>query len=115
MEDRPSARVPGWGEVALDTVIALLFPKVGSVLAALVIPPGIGLAAAGLVLVLLAFFLVGKVRGAEGLPGHLAKVVGVLAAITLLLSREPLGTTLLGLVVLAGCAALGGWMGSRRG
>ena len=115
MEDRPSARVPGWGEVALDSVIALLLPKVGGVMAALVLPPGPGLAAAGLVLVLLAFFLIGKVRGAQGLPAHLAKVVGVLSAITLVLSREPLGTTLLGLVVLSGCAALGGWMGARRG
>ena len=109
---RPS-RPPGWAEVALDVVIALLLPKVGGVILGLVLPPG-ALAAAGMTLVLLAFFLIGKVRGREGLAAHLTRVVGILSALTLVLSREPLGVTLLGLVALAAAAALGGWAGSRR-
>jgi hypothetical protein len=114
MTNDAASRQPGWPEAALDVVIALLLPKVGSVILGLVIPPGAPLAAVGMTLVLLAFFLVGKVRGREGLAPHLARVVGILSAITLILSREPLGVTLLGLLALAGAAALGGWAGSRR-
>lgn len=107
------SRTPGWPEVALDSVIALLLPKVGGVILALVVPPA-ALAAAGMTLVLLAFLLIGKVRGKQGLAAHLTRVVGVLSVLTLVLSREPLGVTLLGLVALAAAAALGGWAGSRR-
>lgn len=107
-------RAPGWGEVILDSVIALLLPKVGSVVLGLIIPPGTLLAATGVTLVLLAFFLIGKVRGREALAAHLTRVVGVLSALTLILSKEPLGATLAGLVALAACAALGGWAGARR-
>lgn len=114
MAEPIAERSPGWPEVALDTVIALLLPKVGSVILGLVIPPGALLAAIGMTLVLLAFFLVGKVRGKAGLAIHLTRVVGVLSAITLILSRQPVADTLLGLAVLAALAALGGWMGARR-
>lgn len=113
MTNPRASRTPGWPEVALDVVIALLLPKVGTLILALVVPPG-ARAAAGMTLVLLAFFLIGKVRGKEGLAAHLARVVGILSVLTLILSGEPLGVTLLGLVALAAAAALGGWVGSRR-
>ncbi len=114
MNPPTTSRVPGWLEVVLDTVIALLLPKVGSIILSLVIPPGALLVAAGMTLVLLAFFLIGKVRGKAGLAAHLTRVVGILSAITLLLSVQPVADTLLGLLALAAAAALGGWAGSRR-
>jgi len=115
MTAKSSLPGPGWLEVVLDSVIALLLPKVGVLVLALVIPAGPALAAAGLVLVLLAFHLIGKVRGRAGLVRHLVRVVGLLSALTLALSSDTVGVTLLSLLVLAGAAALGGWMGSRRG
>jgi hypothetical protein len=118
MTQDKSDRGPGWSEVVLDSVIALLLPKVGIVILGLVIPAGPALATAGLVLALLAFHLIGKVRGRARLTGHLAKVVGILAALTLVssaASHQDAGGTVLSLLVLAGAAALGGWMGSRRG
>lgn len=114
MTEKSSLPGPGWLEVILDGVIALLLPKVGVLVIGLVIPSGPALATAGLVLVLLAFCMIGKVRGREGLVRHLIRVVGLLSALTFALSRDTAGVTLLSLLVLASAAALGGWVGSRR-
>lgn len=104
----------GWGNVALDTIIAWLLPSVASVLLRLVLPEGAVLVGALLALQLAAFYLIGKVRGREGLTLHLAKVVGLMAALSLVLCRFESAEWLLLLPILAANAALGGWLGSRR-
>jgi len=104
----------GWGNVILDTVIAWLLPSVLGTLLRLVIPSGGALVGALLAAQLLAFYLIGKARGREGLAGHLARIAGVMAALSLALGGFDWPEWALGLPALAGCAALGGWVGSRR-
>lgn len=104
----------GWGNVILDTVIAWLLPSVMGTLLRLVIPAGAALVGALLAAQLLAFYLIGKARGREGLAGHLARVAGLMAALSLALGGFNWPEWALGLPALAGCAALGGWAGSRR-
>ena len=113
MPTPPSTTNHGWGNVILDTVIAWLLPSVSGVILRLVIPTGAVLVGALLAVQLLAFFLIGKVRGRAGLVPHLAKVVGLMAILSLALSGGQLGEWLIGLLVLVACAALGGWTGSR--
>ena len=104
----------GWGNVALDTVIAWLLPSVAGTLLRLVLPEGAALVGALLALQLAAFYLIGKVRGREGLAAHLAKVVGLMAALSLVLCEFQVAEWFLLLPILAANAALGGWIGSRR-
>lgn len=104
----------GWGNVALDIVIALLLPSVAGTLLRLVLPEGSALVGALLALQLAAFCLIGKVRGREGLASHLAKVVGLMAALSLVLCDFEVAEWFLLLPILAVNAALGGWIGSRR-
>lgn len=104
----------GWGNVALDTVIAWFLPSVAGALLRLVLPEGAVLVGALLAIQLAAFYLIGKVRGREGLAAHLGKVVGLMAALSLVLSDFQVAEWLLLLPILAANAALGGWAGSRR-
>lgn len=104
----------GWGNVALDTVIAWLLPSVAGTLLRLVLPEGAALVGALLALQLAAFYLIGKVRGRAGLAAHLAKVVGLIAVLGLVLSGLEAAEWFLLLPILAVNAALGGWIGSRR-
>lgn len=104
----------GWGNVILDAVIAWLLPSVLGTLLRLVVAEGAALVGVLLAVQLLAFYLIGKARGREGLPAHLAKVAGLMAALSLALGGFDWSEWALGLPALAGCAALGGWAGSRR-
>lgn len=113
MPDKSPSPSHGIGNVLLDTTIAWLLPSVSGAILRLVIPDGAVLVGALLALQLLAFFLIGKVRGRAGLVLHLAKVVGLMAALSLLLGGFEIAEWALGLPVLAACAALGGWTGSR--
>lgn len=114
MRVSPAPRAPGWGDVALDTLIATLLPSVCGFVFRLAVPEGTILLGALLAFQLLAFHLIGKVRGRAGLVRHLARVVAAMAALSLIMGRHDLTGWALGLPVLAACAALGGWSGSRR-
>lgn len=63
---------------------------------------------------ILAFYMIAKVRGRTGLIRHLTRVVGLMGAASLLISQVTLSEGLLSLLVIIGCAALGGWVGARR-
>ena len=58
--------------------------------------------------------MIAKVRGRPGLIRHLTRVVGLIGAVSLIVSRVTLSEGLFTLLVLMGCAALGGWVGARR-
>jgi hypothetical protein len=113
MPSSPTPTNHGWGNVILDAVIAWLLPSVASTLLRLVLADGATLVGVLLAVQLLAFYLIGKVRGRSGLTAHLAKVAGLMALLSLALSGGQLGEWLIGLPVLVACAALGGWTGSR--
>ncbi len=114
MSSSPTTTNHGWGNVLLDTVIAWLLPSVAGTILRLIVPEGAVLVGALIALQLLAFFLIGKVRGRAGLVPHLAKVVGLMAALSLVLCGLQVEGWLLLLPVLAANAALGGWVGSRQ-
>ena len=103
----------GWGNVLLDTVIAWLLPSVAGKVLRLALPEGAVLVGATLTFLLLAFYLIGRLRGRAGLAPHLAKVVALITALSLLASDVPFLDWLLGLPALIAAAALGGWTGSR--
>lgn len=103
------------GELAIDTVIAWLLPSVSGAVIRL-LAPSEAVAMGGLLAAqLLAFYLIGRVRGPEGLAWHLTKVAGVMAGLSLALSGGEAAAWARGLPTLALCAALGGWLGARRG
>ena len=116
MEARPptAEKSPGWGLALLDTVIAWLLPSVGGYVLRILMPEGALLMGALLSLQILAFYMIAKVRGRLGLIRHLTRVVGLMGAASLLMSQVTLSEGLLSLVVIMGCAALGGWVGVRR-
>lgn len=114
MAREPEETAHGWGNVILDTLVAWLLPSVLGTILRLAIPEGAVLVGALLAAQLLAFYLIGKVRGRAGLGSHLVKVAGLMAALSLALGKFELAGWALGLPALAGCAALGGWAGSRR-
>lgn len=113
MSSSPTTTNHGWGNVVLDTVIAWLLPSVAGAILRLIVPEGAVLVGALIALQLIAFFLIGKARGRAGLAAHLAKVVGLMAALSLVLCGFQTDERLLLLPVLAANAALGGWIGSR--
>lgn len=116
MEDvqRVIPKAPGWGLVLLDTIIAWLLPSVGGQVLRLMLNEGALLMGALLSLQILAFYMIAKVRGRTGLIRHLTRVVGLMGAASLLISQVTLSEGLLSLLVIIGCAALGGWVGARR-
>ena len=116
MEDIPHAapKTPGWGLALLDAVIAWLLPSVGAHVLRLLIPDGDLLMGALLSLQILAFYMIAKVRGRTGLIRHLTRVVSLIGAVSLIVSRVTLSEGLFTLLVITGCAALGGWVGARR-
>lgn len=114
MSTQREGRSQGWGNVILDTLVAWLMPSVLGKVLRMTVTEGATLVGALIAVQLLAFFLIGKVRGREGLAGHLARVCTLMAALSLAVGGFDLVEWALGLPVLAGCAALGGWAGSRR-
>jgi hypothetical protein len=114
MSTHPTGRSPGWGTVILDTLVAWLMPSVLGKVLRVAVPEGAALVGALLAVQLLAFFLIGKARGRDGLARHLARVGVLMAGASLLLGGFNWVEWALGLPALAGCAALGGWAGSRR-
>lgn len=115
MSHEDARRTHGWGHVALDTVIAWLLPSVSGAVIRLV-APGEDAAMGGLLAAqLLAFYLIARARGRAGLPAHLAKVAGAMAGLSLALGGFNFPEWAAGVPVLAGCAAIGGWLGARRG
>lgn len=107
-------KTPGWGLALLDTVIVWLLPSVGGYILHIMVAEGTVLMAALLSLQILAFYMIGKVRGRVGLIRHLTRVVGLMGAVSLLMNKATSTEWLTSLLILIGCAALGGWVGARR-
>lgn len=112
MKENSPPRPHGWLTVVLDAVIAGLFPSFASKILILFQLQGATLLGVLLAIQLITFHLIGRVRGRPGLALHLSKVVLLVALLVLVLRKDQ--DWLLNVLVLAACAALGGWTGSRR-